>query len=366
LENQNLLYQIALTLIPGIGAIKAKKIIAYCGDAEAVFKSKKKELSKIPAINSFQTESIISKNIFVRAEKEIEFIIKNQIKPLFYTDKDYPNRLKYCEDSPILLYFKGNCDLNAAKIISIVGTRKATEYGKEICRKILEDLRPYNPLIVSGLAYGIDICAHKLALSNNLSTIACLGHGLDKIYPSIHQATAQSMLEKGGLLTEFLSQTDPDRENFPKRNRIVAGIADATLVIEAGIKGGALITAEIANSYNRDVFAVPGRLNDEYSQGCNHLIKTHKAALISSVKDIEYVMGWEQNITRKIIQQKLFVELNPEEELLLKILKENKSVSIDKLSLLANFNISKTAATLLKLEFSGMIKVLPGKIYELN
>ncbi len=366
MQNQTLLYQIALTLIPGIGNIKAKKIINYCGDVESIFKAKKRELSKIPAINAFQSENILSKQIFLRAEKEIEYILKNDIKPLFYSDADYPSRLKYCEDSPILIYFKGDCDLNASKIISIVGTRNATDYGREICQKIIAELKPHNPLIVSGLAYGIDICAHKNALSNNMNTVACLGHGLDKIYPSLHRQTAQSMLKQGGLLTEFLSETDPDRENFPKRNRIIAGISDATLVIEASMKGGALITAEIANSYSRDVFAVPGRLTDEFSSGCNHLIKIHKAAVITSVKDIEYIMGWEENKTKKNIQQKLFIELNDDETLLLKIIKENKSVSIDKLSLMANFSVSKTASVLLNLEFSGMVKVLPGKIYELN
>lgn len=364
---ENLKYKIALTLIPNIGDILAKRLVAYCGSVQAVFEEKKSSLEKIPGIGSMHASAVINHTIFELAEEEIKFIEKNNIQPLFYLDSDYPKRLTYCEDSPVMLYYKGNVNLNSEKIISIVGTREATEYGKKMCEKLIADLAIHNVLIVSGLAYGIDICAHKAALDNGLPTVCTLAHGLDRIYPAIHKLTAQKMLENGGWLTDFTSKTAPDRENFPRRNRIVAGISDATIVIESKKSGGSLITADIANSYNRDVFAFPGRVDDVCSEGCNNLIKQNKAALIQSAADLIYILGWEQTKNVKAPQQKkLFLELSADEEVLVNVLKEKDSVTIDDLCFATKLPMSKVSGLLLTLEFSGIVKSLPGKAYRLN
>lgn len=271
--------------------------------------------------------------------------------------------MKNCNDAPILIYFKGNCDLNRQRIINIVGSRKATEYGKEFTRRFVEGICQYNPIIVSGLAYGIDIAAHKEALRNNLSTIGVLAHGLDKIYPGTHRSIAEKMLETGGLLSEFPSETNADRENFPKRNRIVAGIADATIVIEAGESGGALITADIANSYNKDVFAVPGRVNDDYSIGCNNLIRDNKAQIITSAKDFVSFMLWEDKVKSNIKTISLFVELSKDEKFVFDIISAEKSIYIDDLIFKCGFSCSFVSKILLQLEFNSLIKQLPGKYY---
>ncbi len=365
--NESLKYKIALTLIPNIGDILAKRLVAYCGSVEAVFKEKKSLLEKIPGIGTFYADAVINHNASERAEEEMIFIEKNNITPLFYLDKNYPKRLTHCEDNPVMLYYKGNADLNAEKIISIVGTREATDYGKKMCETLVSDLVEHNILVVSGLAYGIDICAHKASLDNGLKTVGVFAHGLDKIYPAIHKSVADKMLENGGWLTDFTSNTKPDRENFPRRNRIVAGIADATIVVESKKDGGSLITADIAFGYNRDVFAFPGRAGDATSEGCNNLIKQNKAALIQSANDLVYAMGWEQTKTKtKNVQKKLFIELNNDEEIIVNILKEKETVNIDDLCFIAKMPMSKTSSLLLTLEFSGIIKSLPGKMYRLN
>jgi DNA processing protein len=363
----HLKYKIALTLIPNIGDILAKRLVAYCGSVEGVFKEKKFALEKIPGIGTAYANQVLDTSIFDRAEEEIKFIEKNNIQPIFYLDPAYPKRLTHCEDSPVLLYFKGDANLNSEKIISIVGTREATDYGRSMCEKLIKDLAPYNPLIVSGLAYGIDVCAHKAAMDNGLKTIGVFAHGLDKVYPALHREVAQKMLDHGGLLTDFMSKTIPDRENFPRRNRIVAGMADATIVIESKKDGGSLITADIANSYSRDVFAFPGKVGDATSEGCNNIIKQNKAALLQSAADIIYIMGWEEKKKKNAPQQKqLFVELNAEEEILVNLLKEKNSVTVDDICLLAKMPMSKVSSLLLTLEFSGIVKSLPGKIYRLN
>lgn len=362
-----LLYQIGLTLLPGVGDVLGKKLVAYCGGVEAVFKQNKKALEKVPGIGQKLVNAILSQTVLQRAEEEITFIEKNNITPLFYLDKKYPSRLKNCVDSPIMLYLKGNADFNVPKIISIVGTRKATEYGKEICEKIVKDLKSQDVLVVSGLAYGIDTCAHKASLDNNLKTVAVLGHGLDRIYPYLNTSLSNKIMDHGGLLSEFMSKTKPDRENFPKRNRIIAGIADGTLVVEAARKGGALITAEIANSYNRDVFSIPGRIGDTWSEGCNHLIKTNKAHLVQSAGDISYIMGWQRaNEVKPKIQRELFIELAPEEEKITDVLRMEDSMGIDDISLKTAMPTSKVASALLNLEFQGLVRALPGKVYKLE
>ncbi len=365
--DEDLKYKIALSIIPNIGDILAKRVASYCGGAQAVFKEKSAALEKIPGIGCFHANAIINHSVFDRAEEEIHFIKKNEITPIFYQDAAYPKRLTHCEDSPVIVYFKGNCNFNSEKVISIVGTREATEYGKKMCENLIADLSIHNPIIVSGLAYGIDICAHKAAIDNNLSTVCGMAHGLDRIYPAVHKNTANKMLEKGGWLTDFTSNITPNRENFPRRNRIVAGISDATIVIESKAGGGSLITASIANSYNRDVFAFPGRIDDAYSVGCNNLIKQNKAALIQSAADVVYIMGWEQSKNNKAsVQKKLFVELNPEEERVVTILREKESVNVDDICLFAQLPMSKISSLLLTLEFSGIVKSLPGKMYRLN
>jgi DNA processing protein len=360
-------YQIALTLLPGVGDVLGKKLVAYCGGVEAVFREKKAALEKIPGIGQKLIDAILSQNVFARADEEITFIEENNIQPLFYLQKHYPTRLKNCVDSPIMIYYKGTGDLNSQKVISVVGTRNATSYGKEICEKLIQGLAAHSVLIVSGLAYGIDTCAHRSALDKNLKTVGVLGHGLDRVYPYLNRGLAEKMLDQGGLVSEFMSQTKPDRENFPRRNRIIAGMSDGTLVIEAAKSGGALITADIANSYNRDVFSVPGRIGDTWSEGCNALIKTNKAHLVQTPEDIAYIMGW--NTTRKAkpkIQRELFIELSPDEEKIVGILRNADSMGIDNVCFHTGLPTSKVSSTLLNLEFQGLVKVLPGKIYKLN
>jgi DNA processing protein len=365
--NEQLLYHIAITSIPNIGDVTAKKLIAYCGSSEEVFKETKSKLEKIPGIGSVYAKSILDHKTeaLAIAEQELKFIEKNKIVPLFYLNENYPKRLLQCEDSPIVLYTKGNVDFNQQKVVSIVGTRKITEYGKDFCDKIVEELAPHNPIIVSGLAYGVDVCAHKSALKNNVSTVGVLAHGLDRMYPKQHTATAKEMLERGALVTDYKSGTNPDRENFPKRNRIVAGLSDLTIVVESSKKGGSLITAELANNYNRDVFALPGRLSDSQSEGCNWLIKINKAALIQSVKDIEYIMGWQADKSKPTNQTQLFVELTEEQKIITTILAQKEKVGVDEITLTAQLPMSKTVAILLDLEFSGVVKSLPGKLYRL-
>ena len=365
--NIDLLYKIALTFIPHIGDVLAKNLISYCGSEESVFKKKREHLKKIPGIGNVIADAVLAgkEAALQRAEKEIKFIEKYKIEVLFYTDKNYPSRLKHCSDSPLLLYYKGNADLNNQKIVGIVGTRKASLYGKQFCEELVEKLSKHDVLIVSGLAYGIDICAHKESLKNNLQTIGVLAHGLDRIYPDVHKPIAEEMIKSGGLLTEFPSKTNPDRENFPKRNRIVAGMCDAIVVVETAKRGGALITAEIANSYNRDVFALPGRIKDQYSEGCNFLIKTHKASLIESASDIEYLLRWENRENNKSVQKQLFKELTIEEKKIVEILEKEGKIGIDSIALKSQMPMSQTAGVLLTLEMSGIVKSLPGKLYEL-
>jgi len=365
LMKKDLLYQIGITLIDNIGDITAKKLIAYCGGVEAVFHEKKSALLKIPTVSRGAANAVITQNVLRLAEQEIKFIRKKKIRPLFYLDAEYPERLKYCLDSPVLLYCRGNMNLNRKRIVSIVGTRSITPYGKKFCEDLVAQLKQQDVSIISGLAYGVDITVHKAAVGNGIETCAVVAHGHDRLYPDIHGPVMNKMYENGGLVTEFVSGTNPDRENFPKRNRIIAGLADAVIVIESARKGGSLITAEIANSYNRDVFAVPGRLTDKYSSGCNWLIKTNKAVLLESTKDLEYVMGWEGKGKKAGIQKKLMLELKPEERVLVDLLSEQK-LGIDMLCLKSQLSTGKVAAALTNLEFSGVVTCLPGKVFQLN
>jgi DNA processing protein len=289
----DLVYQIALTLVPNIGCVHAKILIEKYGDAESIFKARKKELSALENIGLVRAAGIKAFQDFLQAEEEIKFIEKYKLQTLFITDKNYPQRLLHCYDSPTLLYYRGDTDLNASKIISVIGTRSNTEYGKQVTEKLIHDLKESNVLIISGLAFGIDAIAHKSALQNELETVAVLAHGMHTIYPHQHKALAKEIVQRGGLLTEFRKGDKPDKHNFPKRNRIVAGMADATVVIETAIKGGSMITAELANNYNRDVFALPGRTTDPKSAGCNYLIQSNKAILYTNGQELIETLGWQ-------------------------------------------------------------------------
>ena len=362
-----LLYQIALTMLPGIGDVLGKKLVSICGSPDMIFREPKKTLRKIPRISDQLIHSITNKEILLNAEREVSFIQKYKISPLFFQDEAYPKRLKNCIDSPVLLYYKGNAEFNVAKVLSIVGTRSATEYGRAICDKFIHDLADEGLLIISGLAHGIDSCAHRNAIEAGLNTIGVLGHGLDRIYPWQNKGLAEKMVRQGGLLTDFPSRTKPDRENFPRRNRIIAGIADAVLIIEAAAKGGALITADIANSYNRDVFAVPGRIGDSYSEGTNQVIRQNKAALVQSAQDILFNMGWtEKNQKGPQQQRKIFIEMTQEEEKLVEILNREGERSIDELMISSGISMSKCSVALLNLEFENIVRSLPGKTYVLT
>lgn len=362
----DLLYQIALTLVPNIGNVHAKSLVNIYGSAEAVFKAKKKELENIEGIGTVRANSIKAFDNFQSSEEELAFIEKYKITPLFINDKNYPQRLLNCYDSPILLYYRGNADLNCSKIISIVGTRNNTDYGKMVCEKLIENLSGENISIISGLAFGIDTIAHKASLKNNLRTVGVLAHGLDRIYPHQNKTLAKQMAEQGGLLTEFISNTNPDKQNFPKRNRIVAGMCDAVIVIETGKKGGSLITAELGNNYNKDVFAIPGRVNDSKSEGCNYLIKNNKAALINNAADLLELMNWipqEKKAPKK--QRELFIELTEDEKTISDILLQKESVHIDELYFKSSLSSSAVASALLTLEMQGIIASMPGKMYKM-
>jgi DNA processing protein len=363
----DLLYQLALTLIPNIGPVQAKILLQYF-DAAEIFKARKSALEKIEGIGGVKANNIKAFNDFSKAEEEITFIEKYKIKPLFLTDKDYPRRLLNCYDSPTLLYYKGSADLNAPKIISVIGTRNNSDYGKQVTEKLIKELAAQNVLVISGLAFGIDAIAHKSAIKNQLATVGVLAHGLDQIYPSEHSGLAKEMIKHhGGLLTEFRSKSKPDKHNFPIRNRIAAGMSDATIVIETGIKGGSMITAELANGYNKDVFAFPGRTSDTKSAGCNYLIKNNKAVLLTNAEELIDIMNWEDTKSKKEKknQKEIFIELSKDEKIIIDILNEKESVAIDEINLKSGLSSSSVAAAILNLELQNVVLSLPGKLYQL-
>lgn len=361
---------IALTLVPGIGHIGAKRLINGIGNATDVFRLRKELPERLPGINKTITETLDCPQARVRAEKEYEFVSKNHLQCLTLADEAYPYRLRECVDAPVTLFFKGNTDLNRLHVINMVGTRNATDYGTQLCIRFLHDLRELCPdvLVVSGLAYGIDIHSHRSALDNGFPTVAVLAHGLDRIYPSVHRKTAIDMLDNGGLLTEFLSGTNPDKHNFVNRNRIVAGISDATIVVESAAKGGSLITADIAGSYHRDCFAFPGRVTDELSQGCNQLIRDNKAAMLLSAGDFVRAMCWDAEVRHpkepESIQRSLFPELSEDEQRIVSILSKGDR-QINTLVVEANIPVYKINAILLELEIKGVVRVLAGGMYQL-
>ncbi len=364
--NQNamrdqLLYEIALTQLYGLGPINLKRMVAHCGSPKAFFEKPLSFFQNIPGIGLHTLRSMKKTEALLRAEQELKWLENNHVRSVFYTESDYPRRLKHCEDSPLMLFIRGEVDLNQPKVIAIVGTRNMTDYGRNVCEQIITELYSQDVLIVSGLAHGIDAQAHHLSLRTGLKTVGVLGNGLQRIYPAIHRGLSEKMVkEGGGLVTEFLSDMLPNRENFPRRNRIVAGMVDAVVVVEAAKRGGALITAQIAHSYNRDVFALPGRIGDDFSEGCINLIKSNMAQLISSGQDIIESLNWDITTPKKEIQKQLFVSLSPEEELLLNLLESNEAKGIDHIALGLQQSIGQLSPILLGLELKGLIRLLPG------
>jgi len=366
MSDQELISILALLKIEGVGDIVAKKLLNHCGSAENIFKAKASQLSSIDGVGQVLISNLKNKAVFKLAEAELRFIQQNNIKVLYYKDENYPERLKHCIDGPTIIFASGNFNLSNRKIISIVGTREITSYGSEFCKNLIEELSPLNPIIISGFAYGVDIVAHKAAMEANLQTIGIIAHGLNQVYPKAHKKYVAKMEENGGFMTEFWSTSNPEKENFVKRNRIVAGMSEATIVIESAEKGGSLITANLALDYNRDVFAVPGRISDKFSQGCNNLIKTQRASVLTSAADIIYNLNWQMDSINetKSIQKQLFVSLDLEEQRIYDYLQKNGKQLLDSIALDCNFPIFKMSSLLLNMELKGVIRPLPGKLFE--
>lgn len=359
-----LFYQLALSLVPGVGPVVGKSLIAYCGSASAVFTESQSRLAKIPGAGPMVAGCIHRFTDFQVAEQEMEFAIRNEIRVLPYTSKDYPIRLKQVPDSPLILFVKGETNFNHDRMVGIVGTRKNTIHGAEITKKLVEGLAGYNAYTISGLAYGIDICAHKASLEYRVPTIAVLAHGLDLLYPGQHFRTAQQMIEQGGsLVSEFISGTPMNKDLFPRRNRIVAGMCDCVVVVESMGKGGSMITAEMASDYNRDVFAVPGRPTDIMSEGCNMLIKNLKAGLCETAIDIGNGMNWESNTSKAAEKQiRMFEELTEDEAMVVEVLHKQNG-TYENLLLETGIPVNRLSVLLVEMEMKGIIRGLPGKQY---
>lgn len=364
MSQENLYYELALLRVEGVGDIMAKKLLTHFGTAENVLNAKSSQLSAIDGVGTVLLKNFKDKSIFEKAKQEMDFIQNNEIEVLGFKDYNYPERLKHCIDGPVLLFSSGNIDFKSRKIISIVGTRQITSYGTEFCRKLIEDLAPLDPIIVSGFAYGVDIVAHQLAMDHDLQTIGVVAHGLNQIYPKPHKKYVAKMEQNGGFMTEFWSTSNPDKENFVRRNRIVAGMTEATIVIESADRGGSLITANMANDYNRDVFAVPGRVTDKYSQGCNNLIKTQKANVLTSAADLIYNLNWDIKEETKSIQKQLFVTLDDDEQKVYDYLLKTGKELMDIIALHCDFPIYRISGLLLNMELKGVIRPLPGKMFE--
>ncbi|MET0636418.1 MAG: DNA-processing protein DprA [Chitinophagaceae bacterium] len=362
----DLLYQIALTLIPSIGPVQVKQLLEHFEPAD-IFRASRSTLEKIDGMGSLKADQICAFRDYARAEKEIRFIEQFRIRPLFIKEPAYPRRLLNCYDAPILLFYKGEADLNQARIIAVIGTRSNTVYGKMVTEKLIADLKEQQVLVVSGLAFGIDAIAHKAALKNALPTVGVLAHGLDQVYPSAHQSLAREIVGNGGgLLTEFSSRTRPERFNFPLRNRIVAGLSDAVIVAETDVRGGSMITAELANGYNRDVFVFPGRTNDPKSTGCNRLVRQNKGILLQDGKGLLEMMNWDDHAPEKLTQPELFQQLEPDEQQLFDILKDGSALPIDEIYRRTGIGTGRVASAILGLELKNLLLSLPGKLYRLS
>ena len=371
MSTQEIIYAMALTRIPRLSLMNARLLYDTMGSATAVFEHRKDIRDVIPEANEKLVEVLRDVDEAIAdAEREMEFARKSNIRCLSLNDDDYPLLLKECPDAPLVLYYLGNADLNAQRIVNVVGTRKITPMGKDICRSFIADLQKVYPdtLVVSGLAYGVDVNAHRAALENGMKTVGVLAHGLDTIYPAVHRQTAVKMVSQGGLLTEYMSNTRPDKGNFVRRNRIVAGMSLCTIVVESAAKGGALITAELAGDYNREVCAFPGRPYDEYSKGCNHLIAQNKAHLISCLDDFLEVMQWENPLKKKAqaVQQELFPDVGDDEKMIIDTLRGADNKHINQIVIDTNLNIGRVTSALFELELKGIIQVLGGARYRLR
>jgi DNA processing protein len=363
----DLLYLISLTRVPQVGCIHARTLLQHFGSAEAIFKSTIQALEKIEGIGKIRARSIKTFRDFDGSEKEIVFLQRYGVRALTLTDPDYPQRLLTAYDAPVLLYYKGNAGLNPIRSISIVGTRRNSEYGKQVTEKLIQDLAPYDPMIVSGLAFGIDAVAHKIALKQGISTIAVLAHGMASLYPPEHSQLSKQMIKQGGLLTEYISHIKADKHHFPIRNRIVAAISDCTIVTETAVKGGSVITADLANGYHKEVFAFPGRTTDFKSAGCNWLIRNNQATLLENAQDLIKMMGWEEKIVHeKSTQGDLFITLTEPELRIITLLKEREHIHIDVINSITGFPNSRNASALLELEMKDLICSMPGRIYRLK
>lgn len=364
MNDYELLSVLALQNVPNLGDSTAKKLIRHLGSAEAIFKEKASNLLKIDGIGKIKLQGLFDPERFKAAEAELNYIKKNNIQTHYFLNPDYPEKLKHCIDGPILLFSRGNINLSNRRIISIVGTRKITASSIEFCEKFIEELAPLDPVIVSGFAYGVDITAHKAAIKNNLQTIGCLAHGLNQIYPKTHSKYMHQMESNGGFFTDFWSSDSFDRNNFLKRNRIIAGLSEATIVIESAEKGGSLVTADIAISYDREVFAVPGRPSDLQSAGCLNLIKSQNAHVLTSATDLLYILNWQPNISAKEIQKKLFIELESQEQMVYDFLQGRGKQQLDYIAVNCKIPTFKAAGILLEMELKGAIRPLPGKLFE--
>nr|WP_298923305.1 DNA-processing protein DprA [uncultured Allomuricauda sp.] len=366
MTEDEILAALRLQKIPNIGDVTAKKLISHCGSPKAVFKDKKQHLLKIEGIGRTKLKGLHDSIHQEEAEAEYDYLLKEKIVLTYFMDEAYPTYLQHCVDGPILLFQSGNIDLKNKKIISVVGTRNITSYGTAFCEAFIEEIAPLDPIIVSGFAYGVDIAIQKVANEKGLQTIGCLAHGLNQVYPKAHKKYVSPIEKNGGFLTEFWSTSNPDRENFLKRNRIIAGMSEATIVIESAEKGGSLVTADIANGYNREVFAVPGRSTDKFSKGCNDLIKHQKAHMLTSAAELVYLLGWElgEKGKKATVQKQLFVELDETEQTIYSYLQLNGKQLLDKVALECNLPIFKTSSTLFNMEMKGVVRPLPGKLFE--
>ena len=371
--NQETFYAMALTRLTNFNFQQALELYKAAGSAQNLYEHRNEIGDLIEGTTPRLIEALKDwGDAMKRAEAEVKYMEEHKIRAYTLLDDDYPQRLLECADAPLVLYYIGNADLNQTKIISIVGTRQITTYGKDLCRKFIRELHEMCPqvLVVSGLAYGVDICAHRESLANGYNTLAVLAHGLDQIYPYHHRDTAAKMVEHGGLLTEFMTQTNADKANFVRRNRIVAGCSDATIVVESAAKGGSLITAEIAQSYDRAVFAFPGNIGQPFSEGCNNLIRDNAAGLISNAEDFVKAMGWQNDAIRRQaladgIERQLFPELSPEEQKIVSLLQQTNDLQLNIISVKANIAIQQVTALLFQLEMKGVVKPLAGGMYHL-
>ena len=368
MDDRHLIHRIALSMLKGIGPVNARNLVAYCGGVDPLFTDKavRRSLEKVPGIGKVLAGSILGSAVLKAAEKELDYVRKQKLRMLFYLDEEFPKRLRHCEDAPVLLYVKGNAELDPARSVSIVGTRTPTEQGKQLCEELVEGLKATGTLVVSGLAYGIDIVAHRAALRHGLATVGCVAHGMDRLYPGEHSATAKEMCAQGALISELPSGSTFAPGNFPARNRVIAGLSDCTIVVESGSKGGSLITADIADSYDREVMAYPGRPTDSRSIGCNRLIQQNKAHLVTCPADVLKVMEWLPTAKRSPVQAALFTDLLPDEKTLVDLIKEQGKIDIDSLCFRSRMPPHKAAGILLNLEFNGVVRSLPGKMYAVN